>query len=149
MCELIGLNVILDVSTYPEYQGKIYIPILEKPPEEQDWDISITYGHNCYGHTGGSFLTFSFFEEGDLRWIEYDPFYEDMWKDMATTVNTEVQEKIRQMVQYVYERAYRLFIYSPLCRYAVNKEVNFIPQKRELLILKETSVTDSHWSVQG
>jgi hypothetical protein len=73
-----------------------------------------------------------------------------MWKDMTRSVDPEAQEeKIRQMVQYVYDRAYRLFIYSPLCLYAVNKEVNFILQKRELLILKETSVTDNHWSGGG
>jgi len=32
---------------------------------------------------------------------------------------------------------------------AVNKEVNFVPQKRRQLRLKETSVTDNHWSVRA
>ncbi len=73
-----------------------------------------------------------------------------MWKDMARTVNTEIQEeKIRQMVKYLYDRAYVVFIYSPLSLYAVNKEVNFVPQKQEMLRLKETSVTESHWSVRA
>jgi len=35
-----------------------------------------------------------------------------------------------------------------LTLYAVNKEVNFIPQKFGVLRLKETSVTDNHWSVR-
>ena len=73
-----------------------------------------------------------------------------MWKDMAKTVDSEAQEeKIRQLVRYVYDQAYQVFIYSPLTLYAVNKEVNFIPQKYQFLVLKETSVTDSHWSVRG
>ena len=85
-----------------------------------------------------------------MRWIEYDSVYEEMWKDMARTVDTEGQEeKIRQMEQYVYERAHELFVYTPLTLYAVNKEVNFVPQKFVLPRLKETSVTDNHWSLRG
>ena len=73
-----------------------------------------------------------------------------MWKDMAQTVDEKAQdEKMRQMEQYIYERAYMVFIYSPLNLYAVNKEVNFVPQKCGNLRLKETSVTDNHWSVRS
>ena len=68
----------------------------------------------------------------------------------ARTVDLKAQEeKIRQMVQYVYDRAYALSIYSPLSLYAVNKEVNFVPQKDHYLRLKETSVTDKHWSLRA
>jgi ABC-type transport system substrate-binding protein len=123
---------------------------LDKPPEEQDWDISFWNVGDWYGHTGGTHLTFGYPEESEMRWIEYDPVYEKMWKDMARTVNTEIQEeKIRQMVKYLYGRAYVVFIYSPLTLYALNKEMNFVPQKSLLLHLKETSVTDSHWSVRA
>ncbi len=150
MLERIGLKVRFDVLTWPEYLRKIYIPILDKPPEEQDWDIAIFRWPNHFAHTGATFLTFGFTEESDFRWIEYDPVYEGMWKDMARTVNREAQqEKIRQMGQYLYDRAYSLFIYSPLTLYAVNKEVNFVPQKLLYLRLKETSVTDNHWSVRA
>ena len=55
---------------------------------------------------------------------------------------------MRQMEQYIYDRAYAVFIYSPLSLYAVNKEVNFVPQKFANLRLKETSVTNNHWSVR-
>ena len=53
------------------------------------------------------------------------------------------------MVQYFYDRAYAIFIYTPLTLYAVNKEVNFVPFKSGFLNLKETSVTENHWSVRG
>ena len=72
-----------------------------------------------------------------------------MWQDMARTLDEAAQdEKMRQMEQYLYDRAYAVYIYSPLNLYAVNKEVNFVPQKSLYLRLKETSVTDNHWSVR-
>jgi peptide/nickel transport system substrate-binding protein len=150
MLERIGLKAKFDVFSYPQFYRKYYIPLLDKPPEEQDWDISIWNVGDYYGHTGGTHLTFGYLEESEMRWIEYDPVYEELWKDMARTVDpTAQEEKIRQMVKYLYDRAYVLFIYSPLSLYAVNKEVNFVPQKSEMLSLKETSVTDNHWSVRA
>lgn len=150
MLERIGLKVIFDVLTFPELHRKTYIPLLDKLPEEQDWDIAIWNMTDLYGHTGASLLNMVFVEESDWRWIEYDPVYEEMWKDMAKTMDTDVQEdKLRQMVKYVYDRAYVLFIYSPLSLYAVNKEVNFVPQKCGYMRLKETSVSDNHWSVRA
>jgi len=69
---------------------------------------------------------------------------------MISTVDVDVrEEKIRKMVQHLYDRAYPLFIYSPLSLYAVNKEVNFVPYKDGLFNLRETSVTDNHWSLRG
>ena len=85
-----------------------------------------------------------------MRWIETDPVYEKMWSDMIKTVDNESQEQqLRQMVQYFYDRAYAIFIYTPLTLYAVNKEVNFVSFKDGFLNLKETSVTDKHWSVKA
>jgi len=150
MLERIGLKVRFDVLTWPEYLRKTYIPVLDKPPKEQDWDMAFYSQFDPYGHPGASFLVFGSLEESDMRWIEYDTVYEEMWKDMAMTVDTEAQEeKIRQLVQYIHDRAYHVFVYSPLMLYAVNKEVNFVPQKRQHLRLKETSVTDNHRSVRA
>jgi peptide/nickel transport system substrate-binding protein len=149
MLERIGLKVTLDVFTFPEWLRKTYIPLLDRPPEEQDWDIDFGYVADWWGHTGASFLIWNI-EASDNRWNEYDPVYEEMWKDMAKTVNLEAQEeKIRQMVQHEYERTYGIRIYSPLSLYAVNKEVDFVPQKTSFLRLMETSVTDNHWSVRA
>jgi ABC-type transport system substrate-binding protein len=112
-------------------------------------------GHDCinndgFGHSGMSHLTRPYLDLSNIRWIEYDPIYEKMWKDMAGTVDEASQdEKMRQFEQYVYERAYVVFIYSPLSLYAVNKAVNFVPHKSLNLNLKETSVSDSHWSVRS
>ncbi len=150
MLERIGLKVTFDALTTRELHTKIYIPILEKPPEEQDWDICFISIGNWFGRTVPALFIYGFLEDSRFRWIEFDPVYEEMWKDMAMTLDTKVlEEKIRKMEQYIYNRAYALFIYSPLSLYAVNKEVNFVPQKLIFLRFKEISVTDNHWSVRG
>ena len=150
MLQRIGLKVSYEILTEPEFWRKVCISILDKPPEEQDWDIHLGTVYDYFGHPGASFLPWNFIEDSDMRWIEYDPVYEKMWKDMARTVDPEVQEeKIRQMVQYLYDNAHAIFIYSPISLYAVNKEVNFVPYRGYYLRFKETSVTDNHWSVRG
>ena len=142
MLERVGLEVEFSVLTLPEFWTKIYIPQLEKPPEELDWDIMIFLVNDWYGHTGASFLGSFLLEESDFRWIDYDPIYEGMWKDMThTTDNDLLENKLRGLEKYVYDKAYALFIYSPLTLYAVNKEVDFVPQKFSWLRLEETSVT--------
>jgi ABC-type transport system substrate-binding protein len=150
MLERIGLKVRVDVFTYSEWLQKMYMPILDKPPEEQDWDVSLAHMANWFGHIGATFLTFNYLEESDWRWIEHDPAYERMWKDMARTVDTTAQEeKIWEIAEYLHVRAYTLNIYSPLTLYAVNKEAHFVPQRFQYLRLKETSVSENHWSVRG
>jgi len=150
MLERIGLKASFEVLTYPELLRKLFIPILDKPLEEQDWDITIFGYQDRWGRAGATFLSFNFVEESDWRWIEFDPVYEKMWNDITRTPDGEAQEeKMRQMTKHSYDRAYLLFVYSPLTLYAVNKEVNLVPQNCGLLRLKETSVTDNHWSVRG
>jgi peptide/nickel transport system substrate-binding protein len=150
MFERIGLRVEFEILKWPDFWGRIYIPSLDRPPEEQLWDLAIFINHDLYGHTGASILPYPFIEEGDLRWIEYDAEYEKMFKSMAMTINRASQErKIQQMLVHLYDQAHCLFIYSPISLYAANKEVNFVPQKRKWLRLKETSVTENHWSLRG
>ena len=95
-------------------------------------------------------MSFGLSEESNFRWIEYDPIYENMWRQMAQEVDVKEQEsKIQEMVRYVHDNAYVFYLYSPLTLYAVNKEVDFVPQKCGFLRLKETSVTENHWSLRS
>jgi hypothetical protein len=59
------------------------------------------------------------------------------------------EQKIQLMEKYLYDRAQALSIYSPFTLYAANKAVDFVPQKSGWLRLKETSVTENHWSIRG
>lgn len=148
MYERIGLKVKLEVFPFPVWMRKVWCPT-EKLALEQDWDVSVCYNPDLHGHSGVIHSVYPFLDDSGIRWIELDPVYEKMWKDMAATVDEKAQDKkIQQIEQYVYDRAYAVFIYSPLNLYAVNKEVNFVPQKFLSLRLKETSVTDKHWSVR-
>jgi peptide/nickel transport system substrate-binding protein len=150
MLERIGLKVTLEFLEMWQIFKKIHIGSLERPPEDQDWDIVIWYYGDWFGHTAASFLSLPFIENGDMRWTEYDPTYEGMWEEMARTVDPAREAaKIRKMVNHVYNQANWIFIYSPLTLYAVKKEVDFVPQKNYLLRLKETSVTENHWSLRG
>ena len=149
MFERIGLKVKLEVTSYPEWLRKVVV-LSEKDAQAQEWDVSVCYNCDTWGHSGAAHLTYPYLESSQIRWIVYDPTYESMWKDMARTVDEAAQdEKMRQLEQYVYDRAYAIFIYSALNLYAVNKAVNFVPQKNRNLRLKETSVTDNHWSVRS
>jgi len=149
MYERIGLRVKLEVLSWPDWNLKVWIPP-GKRAEDQEWDVSVCYNNDWFGHPGASHLIYPVLDASYVRWCEYDPVYEKMWKDMARTVDETAQdEKMRQMEQYLYDRAYAVYIYSPLNLYAVNKEVNFVPQKSQTLRLKETSVTDNHWSVRS
>ena len=150
MLERIGLKVNIEILTFPAFFRRMYLPLMEKPPEEQDWDIGIMHYYDLYGNPGATLLAFNLIDASDIFSIEHDSVYEKMWAEMARTVDLELQEKkIQQLEQYVYEKAYALFIYSPITLYAVNKEVEFVPQKFGHLRLKETSVTENHWSVRG
>jgi peptide/nickel transport system substrate-binding protein len=148
MYERVGLRVNLDVLPFNEWVSRVWIKS-EKMASEQKWDISVCYNNDMYGHSGPAHLSRHYVDSSDMRWIAYDPEYEAMWKDMAATIDAKaVDEKLRRMEQHIYDRAYAVFIYSPLNLYAVNKDVNFVPQKFLNLRLKETSVTDKHWSVK-
>jgi peptide/nickel transport system substrate-binding protein len=149
MLECIGLKPQLEILTFTGWLRRVYMPFLVKSPEEQDWDIAIEIIRDYYGHTGAMFVTYPLIEESNMRWIESDPLCEGMFKEMATTVDREAQEeRIREMVRYDYDKAYVLFIYSPIHLYAVNKEVSFVPYKFGWLRFMETSVTDNHWSIR-
>ena len=149
MFERIGLKVKLDVSSWPEWLHKVWVRS-EKEAQAQEWDVSVCYNGDTYGHTGVSHLSVPYLDSSQIRWIEYDSTYERMWKDMAATVDETAQdEKMRQLEQYLYDHAYVIFIYSALNLYAINKAVNFVPQKNAALRLKETSVADNHWSVRS
>jgi peptide/nickel transport system substrate-binding protein len=150
MLARIGLRTKVDVFRHSKWFSKVYVPILDKPPEEQDWDISIYRMRDFYGHIGASMMPYPLIEECNIRWIEYDQAYEEKWRAMAKTLDSVAQqEQIRRMAHYIREQAYFLSVYSPLTLYAVNKNVDFVPYKFGWMQFKETSVTENHWSIRG
>jgi peptide/nickel transport system substrate-binding protein len=150
MLERIGLKVTLDILTFPGVMKRFYHPILDKPPEEQTWDIMIAYSTGMGRSPSASGFVHFFRNESEQRWIEVNPVVDEMWKEMLKTIDSqEREEKVRRMVRYIYDQAYSPFIYTPLKLYAANREVKLVPYQGMGLVLKETSVTENHWSLRG
>jgi peptide/nickel transport system substrate-binding protein len=150
MWERIGLKVNLEVLTWPEWQRQYNIPLLGKPPEDLMWDIALVRDGDWHGHPAASFLSYGLLEGSNMRWVQYDSSFEETWRDMARTMDKERHDDlVKTMVKYVHDQAIRLQIYSPIRLYAVNNEVEFIPEMMPYLRLKDTSVTENHWSVRG
>ena len=149
--ERLGLQINLNISSFPEFmRNYVYIPLLKKPPEEQDWDFALMDMQDPYAHTGTSLLAFLYLGESEVRWTQYDPVYDRLWRDMANTLDAESQEaKLRKLERYIHDNALNVNIYSPLTLYAVNRQVELVPQKFNHLRLKETFVTENHWSLRG
>ena len=149
MLERIGLKPVLNVVTDAQFFANIMISLLDRPPEETQWDVLLFTMRDYWANPGLSFLPWHYLPESDMVGIEYDAVYEKMFREMTGSVNPlEQEEKIRQIVQYLYDNAYAIFIYSPLTLYSVNKEVNLVPYRSGYVRFKETSVTENHWSVR-
>ncbi|MEH6636692.1 MAG: ABC transporter substrate-binding protein [Halioglobus sp.] len=55
---------------------------------------------------------------------------------------------IAELIRYIYENNYMVFLPSPNNVYAVNKEVVFNPGRSAFVYLRDLEVTDKHWSVR-
>jgi hypothetical protein len=81
--------------------------------------------------------------------METDQVYQELWRERGRTVSREARKpKVHELYRYIYDRVHRVAIYFHLSLYAADKEVNFIPQTNTFMLLKETSVTDNHWSIR-
>lgn len=147
MLERIGMKVKLDVLRYPDFVRKRYIPLMEKPPEEQEWDVAIAHEF-AYAGLGIPFFSI-YLKDNDFRMTERAPMLERMFEELAVTVDPEGhREKLRAIANYVHKQAMNLEIYSPMALYAVNKQVDFVPYQDLFLRLKEISLNDNHWSIR-
>ena len=54
-----------------------------------------------------------------------------------------------ELIRYVSEQNYMVFLPTPHNVYAVNKEVVFTPGRSAFVYLREIEVTDHHWSMRG
>ena len=114
-----------------------------------DWDLLIWGNEGWYfNHPWNAFLT-------------YRP--SDVWSTIYTdkrletliarlfgldTVDDGYQETVTDIVHYVYDNAFMLFLPSPYKVLAVNKEVLFRPFMSAALPLWDIEVSDRHWSVR-
>lgn len=148
MLEQVGLTVELQVLDPIAFNQKTFINFLDRPPEQQTWDIALTsYWDDL------NFPPYLFYNDlvidGLMDWVMEEPELRQLHDQVLGTVDREKQQTlIQQMERNTHDQAYFLFLYNPIKLYAVNKAVGFVPYVTTDLILAETAVTDQHWSLQ-
>jgi peptide/nickel transport system substrate-binding protein len=148
MLEQVGLKTELQMLDTAAFIRRTFLSSLERPPEEQTWDIALTSGSDMH-----NFPIFLLYHDhalgGPWDWVSEEPELRQIYEQVLGTVDRERQQAlIRQMERHTRDQAYFLFLYNPIQLYAVNKAVTFVPNVTTRLILTETSVTDEHWSVR-
>jgi ABC-type transport system substrate-binding protein len=147
MLEQAGFSVDLQVLDAAAYNRQTFLSDLDKPPEQQPWDIALA--------TWLDFLNFPVFEvyhhfalDGVYDWLSEQPELRQLYERLLATVDGEQQRQLlHQMERHTREQAYFLFLYNPIGLYAVNKAVEFVPYIH-VLKFAETAVTEEHWSVR-
>lgn len=143
-----GFATELTIYEPSTYNQKIFLSELDRPAEEQPWDIALSPWADT--------LNFPVFEPyqwnalgGPTDWVDEEAELRELYQQVLSTVDRERQVQfIRQMEQHTFDHAYFLFLYSPTPLYAVNKEVDFVPYVTSVLKLDKTAVSDRHWSVR-
>ena len=148
MLEAIGLTVnrqLLDAATYPK---KVFLSHLDRPAEQQSWDIAITYWHDPLNFPPFEFYQ-TFVAGGVSDWLEEQTEFVRLYGEIMRTVDAARQEMLaRELEHHVHDQAYMLFLYNPILLYAVNKTVTFMPSRTHLLFFVDSSITDQHRSVR-
>jgi ABC-type transport system substrate-binding protein len=138
----------LQVLDADSFNQKIILSHLDRPAEQQAWDIAVTNWPDP--------INFPVFElyttlalNGHADWVIEEPELRQLYEQALRTVHREQQQAlIHQMERHTRDQAYFLFLYNPLGLYAVNKAVEFVPETIPFLSLDYTSVTEQHWSVR-
>jgi ABC-type transport system substrate-binding protein len=149
MLEQVGLTVELQMLDAATYTAKTNLGRLDRPPEQQPWDIAL---RSIVDLTSASHSYFYgiFALDGANDWVGEAPELRQLYEQVASAADGEQQQAlIRQMERHARDQAYFLFLYNPIALYAVNKAVEFVPHMTTILGLTELSVTEQHWSVRG
>jgi peptide/nickel transport system substrate-binding protein len=148
MLEQGGFNVTLEVLEASAFNRKIDLSHLDRPAEQQPWDIALVRSADS-----ANFPVFSYYQyfavEGVNVWLTEPAELRRLYNEVLRTVSPDRQlALIQQMERETHDQAYFLFLYNPIALAAVNRAVEFVPHANAVLIFAETSVTDQHWSVR-
>lgn len=116
---------------------------------EQAWDLLLWGNYDWYRHPWSAFFVYV----PGTAWstLPPDPMLLD-YTDRLLRMNIDSDKYvplIADLIRYVYEKNYMVFLPSPNNVYAVNKEVVFNPGNSAFLYLRDVQVTDQHWSLRG
>jgi len=148
MLEGIGFTVERQVLDSAAYNRRTLLSDLDRPPEQQTWDIALM-AYNDWANIPAFTLYQFHVLGGPYDWVAEKPELQRLYAEVLRTVDLDKQQAlIRQMERHTRDHAYTLFLYNPIQLSAVNKAVEFIPYRGGALTLAETSVMAPHWSLQ-
>jgi peptide/nickel transport system substrate-binding protein len=149
MLEQAGFTVDLQVLDATAFNRKVFLSALERPPEQQPWDIALISSIPDTMNFPVYIPYHQYALDGVYDWIGEQPALRRLYEQVLGTVDREhQQELIRQIERHTRDQAYFLFLYNPIQLYAANNAVHFVPYANGILNLSETSVTEQHWSVR-
>jgi peptide/nickel transport system substrate-binding protein len=148
MLEGIGLTVERQVLEATAYNSKVRIDLLDRPAEQQTWDIALT-SQTTWANVPLFHFYNNFMIGGVSDWAVEKPELQQLYEEVLRTVDLDRQQALmQQMERHTHDQAYALFLYNPILLSAVNKAVEFVPYRGGSLVLTETGVTAQHWSVR-
>jgi peptide/nickel transport system substrate-binding protein len=148
MLEGVGLTVERQVLEATAYNSKVRIDLLDRPAEQQTWDIALT-SQTTWANVPLFHFYHNFMLDGPWDWAVEKPELQQLYEEVLRTVDPDRQQALmQQMERHTHDQAYALFLYNPILLSAVNKAVEFVPYRGGSLILPKTSVTAQHWSVR-
>ena len=115
---------------------------------ELSWDLLLWGNYDWYKHPWSAFFVYV----SGSSWSTIPPdqvLVEYTDGLLASNLDSDQYVPlITELIRYIYENNYMVFLPSPNNVYAVNKEVVFNPGRSAFVYLRDLEVTDKHWSVR-
>ena len=115
---------------------------------ELSWDLLLWGNYDWYKHPWSAF--FVYVSGSSWSTIPVDQVLVD-YTDGILASNLDSDRYvplIAELIRYIYEKNYMVFLPSPNNVYAVNKEAVFNPGRSAFVYLRDLEVTEQHWSVR-
>ena len=112
------------------------------------WDLLLWGNYDWYKHPWSAF--FVYVPGSSWSTIPLDQALVDYTDGLlgSNPGSDQYVPLIAELVRYIYEKNYMVFLPSPNNVYAVNKEVVFNPGRSAFVYLRDLEVTGKHWSVR-
>ena len=148
MLEAAGFRVDRQVLTDDAYNRKVNRMFLDRPAEQQTWDIALA----AWG-TVPQFPIFGVYEHwavGGMTVWGLEPMVRPRYEALVRSVDPKRQKSLlRQLERWAWEEALFLFLYSPIELWAVGRSVTYAPHTDQgFLNLHEIRIADGHWSLR-
>ena len=144
----VGIYARIDALGIKTFVRKLELNILDKPIEQQDWDICLVKNFCFTEHPFLDIYRVYFEQKGRNRWITIDDALQGFIDQFRMEIDPDKQEELlRKCEEIVHEKALVLYMYATPNIYALNKKVDLPPGlENETLFLKGIRPISGHWS---